>query len=948
VPAAVIAMLVVFAASFGCGTAPVAGAAPGTSGASVASDSSRVPARMSPGAAALARANRLIWSGQVPRGIALLDSIERAARRSKDAELERTAVYQRGIARTTIGDLPAGEADLEHAIALAEAAVDSGMIRGALGRRASAVMFQGRFAEAAGMHARVIPLAAAARDTAVEAWSQTGHSYCLVQMGDVQGARRGYRRALELFRVFGDPEGELYAMVGLGIAELQVGAFDAASARYRDVIRRSRSLGQAETEAQAWNNLGSIEFQRGDPALAAQYYGRAVEIHRGRGQLREIVTAQHNVAVARMEMGRLDEAVALLDSARVECERRGFLEARARVLHQIGHARLLQGRAGDALASAREALAGSERLSVELRARALGDLSRALLALGRPGEAYDALTSGGAGLRDRLGVSDRATMDAVRVKALIALGRHRDAVEVATRGDREAEAAGLGNHRLLLLSQIAWCRASLGDTMAALGALERAGAVWERQRAVPRDPEWRAERGARGRGIYALRAVLELARPGAPLEARAERAFDVVQPFKARTLHERTTGPGGAGETAGPRPAISLRALQGEVLQPGELLLDVFLGTDRGVLFAVTRERCRAVLLPGGEVLDPRLRDLRDLLGTRGGRAEAATLAETAARGVGRIVFGDVADMIRDSRRVLVAPDGALNLVPLAMLVGAAAGTEREVAAVPSSTLLAALRETPPDRGDPAGPALLAIGTGDAARGPTLAGVAWEVAMLRDRFDGVAVRAALDSADRRGLDGQILHVAGHALVDDQRPWRSQVRLGRSADGTWSSLSAAEIATRRLRARLAVLAGCETAGGRVLSGEGVQGLTAAFIGSGVPAVVASLWPVDDRATARLVEALYDELARGRPAAAALKAAQQQLRRHRSTAQPADWAGFVLVGNPDVTVRLARRTPWAVLASVAAILGLIGTWAAFRRAPRRTGDRRLPQGGGTGGR
>lgn len=872
-----------------------------------------------------ARAETLLVHGDFPAAVALYDSIEADARRRGDGATERQALLQRGVSRTQIGQTGPAEVDLRRSLALAEAAHDSAVVAPATGWLGSAVMFQGRFAEAAELYRRAIVLAPAVRDTITEGWAHTGLAYCMIQNGELPAARQHYTRALGLFSARGFTQGELTALVGLGIVELQLGEFDSASRRYREIIERSQATGELQTEAQAWNNLGAIEFQRGDPALAVEYYQRAVDIHRRRGEQREIVTARHNVAVAMMELGRLDEAAALLDSARVECERNGFLEARARVLHQLGHVRLLQGRTAEAVDCGRRALEGSEGLSVELRARALGDYARALAALGRHDEAYAVLAGQAPALRPRLGLRDRVDLDALRADLLLELGRPREALALARDADRDAARGGLEARRLHPLAVAAHCERALGQPARARATLREAAAVWERQRTVPRDPEWRAERGARGREIFADLAILELeAGEGTP-EERARVAFDLVQPFKARVLYERLSGVTSASTPALAPPQVTLAAVQADVLRPGELLLDVFLGPGDGVLFAVTRDRCRAVRIAGAERFESRVRDLRDLMGSPGAGEQSDTLIATAGRAIGDTLLRGVADLVDASRRILFAPDGALNLIPIGAL------EHRDVAFVPSVALLGVLRAASRES-TAAAPSVVVVG-GDPTTG--LKGAAWEVARLEWRYEGVVAARGPDGGPPRRLDGQIIHVAGHAEVDDQRPWRSGFVLGPGRDGAPVRLTAAEIVGRKLTARLAVLAGCTSAGGRVLSGEGVQGLTAAFMGAGVPVVVASLWPVDDVATARLVESFYSELARGRSAGEALRAAQRALQKVH--AQPFYWAGFVLVGDPDVTVTLRRRLPWgealALLLVALAGLSLVVSWRRRSRTRLR---------------
>ncbi len=99
--------------------------------------------------------------------------------------------------------------------------------------------------------------------------------------------------------------------------------------------------------------------------------------------------------------------------------------------------------------------------------------------------------------------------------------------------------------------------------------------------------------------------------------------------------------------------------------------------------------------------------------------------------------------------------------------------------------------------------------------------------------------------------------------------------GRPRDGF---LRIDDVAGLELDAELVVLSGCQTALGREIRGEGLVGLTRGFMYAGVPRVLASLWRVQDRATARLMDELYRAMwAEGRRPAAALRAAQLTIRR-----------------------------------------------------------------------
>ncbi len=112
-----------------------------------------------------------------------------------------------------------------------------------------------------------------------------------------------------------------------------------------------------------------------------------------------------------------------------------------------------------------------------------------------------------------------------------------------------------------------------------------------------------------------------------------------------------------------------------------------------------------------------------------------------------------------------------------------------------------------------------------------------------------------------------------------------------------------------------------------------GLSSAFLGAGVPAVVASLWPVADGITAVLMERFYAELASGQSPAVALAVAQRDLRDNPETAHPFHWAGFVVVGDGAALVDLETRPrigrPAAMLL-IAFGVGLV-LFIARRRKP-----------------
>jgi CHAT domain-containing protein len=93
----------------------------------------------------------------------------------------------------------------------------------------------------------------------------------------------------------------------------------------------------------------------------------------------------------------------------------------------------------------------------------------------------------------------------------------------------------------------------------------------------------------------------------------------------------------------------------------------------------------------------------------------------------------------------------------------------------------------------------------------------------------------------------------------------------------------------------VLSACETGLGRLAGGEGVIGLTRAFLYAGASRVLVSLWPVSDASTADLMVRFYDELLAGTlPAEALRRAKLNLLRQNLEYAKPYYWSAFVLNG------------------------------------------------------
>jgi CHAT domain-containing protein len=204
----------------------------------------------------------------------------------------------------------------------------------------------------------------------------------------------------------------------------------------------------------------------------------------------------------------------------------------------------------------------------------------------------------------------------------------------------------------------------------------------------------------------------------------------------------------------------------------------------------------------------------------------------------------------------------------------------------------------------------------------------------------VQVLTGADATERAIKHGDlgrqaILHIAAHALVDDQHPERSAIVLAAGDEDEDGLLQLREIRELPLAGQLVVLSTCESASGPMMDGAGVQTLASAFIEAGARVVVASLWPLPDAAAADVMEAFVARLAHGKSVATALAEAQRDAVRHELP--PVAWAGFVVVGDGGFVPfpggaarRFSTRMAVVVAASGLGAAGIAAAWVLRRRA------------------
>jgi len=255
--------------------------------------------------------------------------------------------------------------------------------------------------------------------------------------------------------------------------------------------------------------------------------------------------------------------------------------------------------------------------------------------------------------------------------------------------------------------------------------------------------------------------------------------------------------------------------------------------------------------------------------------------------------------------RLMIVPHRELHYVPFAALRDAKRNhylvEDHTIVYVPSATALTFLRRQEPHA---SGRALV---LGDPAGSLGRLKSAPEEAKTVAHLLGTTPLLGADACERliHDLDPRVdlMHIAAHARYDGANPLFSFIALAPEGDKYDGNLEAQEILADvdLSGVNLVVVSACSTAAGKPSAGDEIVGLTRALLYAGTPAVLSTLWEIDDVASTELIDAFYECLVSGLPAADALREAQLSMLRSNLFQSPKWWAAFTLHGDPKVTWR-----------------------------------------------
>jgi CHAT domain-containing protein len=728
-------------------------------------------------------------------------------------------------------------------------------------------------------------------------------------LGEPDSAMIWYGQALALGASMGDSVRTAETLMNLGALQASTGDLRRAAA----TLERARAIALQRDDprlgAMAENSIADLHRRRGHFAAAVASLERAIAYDEALGDLTHLctdLTDLGRVAVGMRDpgLGRppLQRLLALADS----------LKSPALAVPGLVDLAMLQGADGDSR--------GAERLGLKAFAAAVTSRDSALI--------HGAATTVGQILAERgdwkearpwferalgagrgLGETERAGDEHHLAAASAHLGRLDEAERLYRAAMERAQRAGAPDAVWPALLGLGDAAARRGDVATALAYGRRAAGLVDTLRAAPGDLSiaWFARRQLAFEALIHLLGRLE---PRYPDSGYAVEAFQWAERARARPFLDFVTG----GNALSAAPTPTLRQAQDLLGTDHEALLEYSVGDSSTSLWLVTRRATRHYLLAPRATLRARAEILRRGLGDPTGAVRPATL--TASHGLYDLVLGAAAKDLVGIDQLVISSDDALALVPFEALLagevppenalperGSYLGERFTISYAPSAAVLAALRAP--------GRAAAVVALGDPAFGADSAGrrglgplpaSADEVAALKAaagnrRFAGLtgaqATRTRLLGLPELG-DAGLIHLATHGLADEHDPSSSGLWLA-AEGGSPGFLSVEDIQRLRLNAEIVTLSACETGLDRLERGEGVAGLQRAFLGAGARSVILSLWRVNDRSTAQLMEAFYRALLQhGQSREEALAQAKRALLAADPTRSPYYWAPFVLVG------------------------------------------------------
>jgi CHAT domain-containing protein/tetratricopeptide (TPR) repeat protein len=798
--------------------------------------------------------------GDVPEAIALYENaVARLGRRS-DRVLRASVLYNLAAAQAQGGRGQEAGTSLRRARDLLRAAPDGhdgALLSTVLSRLGTLELDLGDLGAAREAHEQAIVLRERAGDQQGLPTAYVNLGLTLKDEGRLTEAQAYLSRGLDLASANGLDRVAGHALTGLGLVHELLNELIPATVSYQQALAAYQSAADEENEATIYHNLGVVLDKRGDQERALDYFRRSYDIDVARGDVPGMTASLGAMAGIAQENGHLERAEAL---------HRLVLE------HQLAGG--YRPAAIDTLCDL--AILARDRRDQQASASLLEQALRLAREIGDPREIHEVHLHWG----DMYSVAG----DWSAARAQYAQAAEAMRIERGRLLGEEDAVAYFDDDRLAAIDRLIVITGEGGDLRACAEWVEQAKGREQARRlvTVPMPPprnipsdlagqEARIAGEARALSARLAGAGAEAARLVRQYE-QSERDLRAVWEKIARFDPEFAALRSGAVMSWQDMTATVRRAAASDGRDV--LLVQYYVRDEVTIALGVAADRePMLALIPYGA---GELRDLRaeyfprtvPYPSTDGPRWQAAMAP-----------FADpVRDWVRPGDVVYLCPHDVLHRLPLhaVKVDGIPLGERNIVAYVPSA---AVLRSCLAQRAEGQRAAVV---LGDASGTGSMPFARDEALALAEMFEASGFHATVGVGDQ--ASGQVLrqalgtppepgivHLAVHGSFDSGRPMDSGIHL---ADGL---LTATQAAALPLRAGLVTLSACDSGMSSRRPGDELLGLTRAFVYAGTPAVLVSLWQVDQIATSMLMQSFYRALLSGTAKGAALWQAQLDLRR-----------------------------------------------------------------------
>ena len=675
-----------------------------------------------------------------------------------------------------------------------------------------------------------------------------------------------------------------------GLLELRNGSRDQAENSFRRSLALARQQNDDYLAAGDLLNLGYISLQ-------TEHLDEALDRFNASSQLSAKISANvllqgslGNAGWAYYALGDFERALESFRQAEEQARRQRATDSVIVWLQSEGQALSQLGDLKQAQSCYEQAVAAAETNHV-LRRQAQNETALALLSL-RRGQLDAASAQAQAALRDARQLQDHPDeRNALLAQALIA---------AAARAPHAEDLLAQISTDVSTAPSVRWtAENALANLYAARNLPARAEQsyrnsirTFETQRNSVQESELRLPFSANGDDLYHDYAEL-LIQTG-----RSTEALYLLDNARAMSLKEEFRDREQAGRT-------SIRTASTRHMSGSQIVLFYSLGPQKSYLWAIDRRGPHLRQLPPATDIAAHIQAYQaSILKSRDPLQEANADGQWLYKNL----VGSAESLIPPGARVLIVPDGPLNSFNLeTLLKPGPAGLHYWIddVSLTAASSLRVLSSTPrarqPHRAD--AETLLLIGDPLPATNEyeSLPHASEEVEDIEryfplERRTTLTQAAAVPDAYSRSRPGQYtyLHFVAHGVASSLRPLDSAIVLSPSpADADRYKLYAREIVQQPIHARLVTLSACYGSGVRNYAGEGLVGLSWAFLHAGAQQVIAALWQVNDSSTPKAMDQMYRRLTEGAAPDEALRSAKlTMLHSNGVFRKPLSWAAFQL--------------------------------------------------------